>query len=409
MKKNGLFVLFGATILLTMNACKSDELDLDKELKFSKLSVEEQKASIEQNGLDFVTAMEGMQDTKAMTAIENLVDLSGTEVYNAPMKRLAADVKSGRKNAVSNFDRQMRVTFVDSEIWGEYNYNPTTNEMDLVKSLNNKFIARFPATSTSKTNNAVVTVTYAESSVEIPKTGEMYPSKITFVMTVDGKEVMSADFSGTYYGDGSPKNVSQSFEMETYKWTSEIKNDQKTFSESYEFKNGKTVLLKSLAEVKGTLTESAMNTAMEKETPEDAINEFAVFFQVMDVAVKGGTTDFKGMIKEGKALDYEKLTDKQAAEKEAEIFNKYMVCTAYFVDANRKFADVEFYVVETKDEWTYYDYNLKRNVTNTYYYYDLAPRFILSDGSKVAVEDYVMDGFDKIINKIEDMQNDFDY
>lgn len=408
MKKNGLFVLFGATILLTMNACKSDELDLDKELKFSKLSVEEQKASIEQNGLDFVTAMEGMQDTKAMTAIENLVDLSGTEVYNAPMKRLAADVKSGRKNAVSNFDRQMRVTFVDSEIWGEYNYNPTTNEMDLVQSLSNKFIARFPATSTSTTNNAVVTINYTESAVEIPETGEMYPSKITFVMTVDGKEVMSADFSGTYYGDGSPKNVSQSFEMETYKWTAEIKNDQKTFSESYEFKNGKTVLLKSLAEVKGTLTESAMNTAIENETPEDAINEFAVFFQVMDVAVKGGTTDLKGLVNELKGVA-EKLSEKDRLQKQADILNQYMVCTGYFVDDNRKFADVEFYVVE--DTYTNDNYDWNGNIigSTTYTDYYLAPRFVLSDGSKVSAEEYVQEGFDQIINKVEGMANDFDY
>lgn len=398
MKKNGLFVLFGATILLTMNACKSDELDLDKELKFSKLSVEEQKASIEQNGLDFVTAMEGMQNTKAMTAIINLADLSGTQVYNAPMKRLAADVKSGRKNAVSNFDRQMRVTFVDSEIWGEYNYNPTTNEMDLVQSLSNKFIARFPATSTSTTNNAVVTINYTESAVEIPETGEMYPSKITFVMTVDGKEVMSADFSGTYYSDGSPKNVSQTFEMDTYKWTAEIKNDQKTFSESYEFKKGSTTILKSLAEVKGTLTESALTTAMENEAPENAISEFAVFFQVMDVAVKGGTTDLKGMMSEGKALDPDALTDKQYAEKSAEILNKYMVCTAYFVDANRKFADVEFYVTEYVDQYGQWDYNQQKYIAKTYY--DLAPRFVLSDGSKVSAEEYVQSGFDQIVEKL---------
>ena len=55
---------------------------------------------------------------------------------------------------------------------------------------------------------------------------------------------------------------------------------------------------------------------------------------------------------------------------------------------------MELYVVEYLDE---YDNLL---------YYDIAPRFILNDGSKVAAEEYVLDGFDKIINKIEDVGND---
>jgi hypothetical protein len=420
MKKNGLFVLFGATILLTMNACKS-ELDLDKELKFSKLSVEEQKASIEQNGLDFVTAMEGMQDTKAMTTVMNMLEMSGGEVFGAPMQKLTSDIKNARKSAFSNFDKQMRVSYVKSEdeVWGEYKYNFTTDEIELVKSLTNKLIVSFPASETAKNNkknNAVVTVTYEESTVAIPNAEDMdleevgidkYPSKITFSMTVDGAEVMSADFSGKYYSDGSPQEVKQSLTMETFEWTAEVKNDKKTASESYEFKNGKTTLLKSSAEVKGTLTEAELQKASENGTPEDAISEFAIYFQVMDVAVKGGTKDFKGFMTEGKALDYDKLTDKQYAEKTVEIINKYMVCNAYFVDANRKFADVEFYVNEY--QYQDYDYSTYPYVLKTFTDYEIAPRFILSDGSKVAVEDYVMDGFDKFINKIEDMQNDFDY
>jgi hypothetical protein len=408
MKKNVLFVLFGATILLTMNACKTDELDLDKELKFSKLSVEEQKASIEQNGLDFVTAMEGMQDTKAMTTLMNMLEMTDGEIVYAPMQRLVSDIKNGRQKAFSNFDKQMRISYIDSEIWGEYSYNFTTEEMEQVSTLTNKLIFNFPATESATTNTAKITITYEESTVEIPDTeGELYPSKITFVMTVAGTEVLTANFSGKYYSDGAPQEVTQSLKMDTYEWTAEIKNDKKTASESYEFKNGKTTLLKSVAEVNGTLTETELTAAMEDESPENAISGFAVNFQVMDVAIKGGTTNFNGFMTEGKALDSEKLTDKQYADKTAEIFNKYMVCTAYFVDANRKFADVEFYTVEYIDEYGYWDYQQQKYIPQTYY--DIAPRFILSDGSKVAVEDYVMEGFDEIINKIEDMENDFDY
>lgn len=410
MKKNVLFVLFGAAILLTMNACKSDVLDLDKELKFSILNVEEQKAKIEQSGLDFITAMEGMQETKAMTTATNMMAMQGAEVYSAPLQKLSADIKNARKSAISNFDKQMRVSYVDSEVWGEYVYNFDTKEIVKLKELTNKLIISFPATESSTTNNAKITVTYEESTVQIPETeGEMYPSKMTFVMTVDNKEVMNANFSGKYYSDGAPQDVTLSLVMEEYKWTAEIKNNKITASESYEFKKGSTVILKSVAEVNGNLTETALTTAIDDESPEDAISGFAVYFQLMNVAVKGGTTNLKGMITEGKALDSDNLTDKQYAEKTAEILNKYLVCTAFFVDENRKFADVEFYAVEYTDEWSYYDYEQQKYVTQTNTYYDFAPRFILSDGSKVDAEEYLQEGFDEIFNKFEDLQKDFNF
>jgi hypothetical protein len=279
----------------------------------------------------------------------------------------------------------------------------------------------FPASEAAKNNkknNAVITVTYEESTVAIPYEDDMeleevgidkLPSKITFSMTVDGSEVMSADFSGKYYDDATPKEVKQSLTMETFEWTAEIKNDKKTASESYEFKNGKTTLLKSSAEVKGTLTEAELQKASENGTPEDAISEFAIYFQVMDVAVKGGTYELKKLVSEINAIDSEKLTEKQYAEKSAEVLNKYMICTAFFVDENRKFADVEFYAVEYTDEWSYYDQYQQKYIYESNTYYDIAPRFILSDGSKVAVEEYVEKGFEGIVDKIEDMENDFDY
>ena len=407
MKKYSLFLMLGAAFL-TFNACKS-ELDLDKELKFSKLSVEEQKQKIEESGTEFIDAMEGIQETQAMTTMMNMLTMTGGEVFSAPMQKLSADIKNARKDAFTNFDKQMRVSYVDSEVWGEYEYNFETEEMEKTKDLTNKIVARFPATAASTKNNAVITITYEESSVVVPDSdGEKYPSKITYKMTVDSKEAMSADFSGTYYKDGSPKKVTQSLKMDDYKWTAEIANDQKTASESYEFKKGSKTMIKSVAEVSGTLKADELQDAIDNESPQDAIAKFAVYFQVMNVAVKGGTSDFKKMADEGQALDSEKLSDKEYAEKTAEILNKYMVCTAFFVDDNRKFADVELYVVEEVDQYTYYDWYQEKYVTETHYYYNLAPRFVLSDGSKVDAQEYVQEGFDDLIKRLQDMTGSYD-
>jgi hypothetical protein len=407
MKKYSLFLMLGAAFL-TFNACKS-ELDLDKELKFSKLSVEEQKQKIEESGIEFVNAMEGIQETQAMTTMMNMLTMTGTEAFSAPMQRFSADIQNARKDAFSNFDKQMRVSYIDSEVWGEYEYNFDTEEMEKTESLVNKIILRFPATATATKNNAVITITYEESSVVVPDSdGEKYPSKITYTMTVDSKEVMSAEFSGTYYSDGSPKKVSQMLKIDDYKWTAEIANDQKTASESYEFKKGTKTMIKSVAEVSGKISADELQGAVDNESPQDAIEKFAVYFQVMNVAVKGGTSDFKSMADEGQALDSEKLSEKEYAEETAKILNKYMVCTAFFVDDNRKFADVELYVVEEVDQYTYYDWYQEKEVTVTEYSYDLAPRFVLSDGSKVDAEEYVQEGFEDLIKQLQDMTGSYD-
>ncbi len=406
MRKNVFFVLFGAFVLLTMNACKDDVLDLDKELKFTKLSVETQKANIEQNGLNFMTAVEGMQDTKGMIALMNLLDLTGGELTTAPMQQFAKDIQNARKNALSNFDKQMRASYIDSEVWGEYSYNPVTEEMEQVKTLSNKLILNFPATATATTNNAKITVTYEDSSVEIPGTvdtdleGVKFPSKITMVMTVDGVEKLTASFNGKYNSDGSPQELTESLKMDAYVWTTEIKNNNKTLSESVQIVNGTVTLFKSKAEINGKLTESALNAAMEEGAPEDAISGVAVYAQVMNVAVKAGTTNVKGLMNALKGVSGD-LSEQAYMQKQADILNKYMVCTAYFADNNLKFADVELYVVEYTDEYGSYDPIQEKYMPQTYY--DLAPRFVLSDGSKVTAEEYVMNSFDEIIDKLNEM------
>lgn len=402
MKKINVFVLLGVA-LLTMNACKSEQ-DIDKELKFSKLTVEKQKEKIETNGIEFINSMDGIQDTKAMTAMFYMLELSGSEVFEAPMKKLSADIKNGRKTSFSNFDQQMRASYVDSDVWGDYSYNFDTWEMEKKVSLTNKIIIRFPAAESSTKNNAVITITYAESTVKMIDSDDFYPSSITFKLLVDSKEQMSADFIGKYYSDGSPEKASQSLKIDDFNWKAEIDNNKKTALGSIEFKKGSKILFKSTGEISGTLTQKELEDAIELEKPQNAIKSFAVYFQLMDIAVKGGTNEFKAFADEvTKIEDNKSLSEKQAMEEIAKLVNKYMVCTAFFADDNKKFADVEFYAVQEMDEYSYSDYEKQKYVTETEYYYVLNPRFVLSDGSKVDAEEYARTGFEDLINRIGEM------
>jgi len=408
MKKSNLFLSLGVILLSTI-ACDS-ELDLDKDLKFSKLPVEEQKQKIEENGIQLVNSMEGLLETEAMLAMTNMISLSESDgYYNAPMQRLISDLRRGNKNAISNFDKQMRVSYVDSDVWGEYSYNFQTGEMDKTRTLVNKLIMHFPADSVTTTNNAEITVNYEESSVMVPESEDYYPSKITFTMKVNSNVVMSASFNGSYYSDGSPEQVTQTLNIDSYSWTAEVKNSKKKASESYEFKKGKTIILKSVAELNGKLTEEQLQNAFENDTPEDAIEDFAVYFQAMDIAIKGGTTDFKKLATDIRNLNEESNLSGQEYDNEmVRILNKHLTCIAFFVEDERKFADVELYLEERIVEDYYYNYYTGQYETETYTVSALTPRFVLSDGSKVSAEEFVQTGFDNLISKIEEMVESYE-
>ncbi len=408
MKKSNLFLSLGVILLSTI-ACDS-ELDLDKDLKFSKLPVEEQKQKIEENGIQLVNSMEGLLETEAMLAMTNMISLSESDgYYNAPMQRLISDLRRGNKNAISNFDKQMRVSYVDSDVWGEYSYNFQTGEMDKTRTLVNKLIMHFPADSITTTNNAEITVNYEESSVKVPESEDYYPSKITFTMKVNSNVVMSASFNGSYYSDGSPEQVTQTLNIDSYSWTAEVKNSKKKASESYEFKKGKTIILKSVAELNGKLTEEQLQNAFENDTPEDAIEDFALYFQAMDIAIKGGTTDFEELAKEIRIVNGNpQLTEKQYANEMVRILNKHLICIAFFVEENRKFAEAELYIEEVSKERYYYNSYTGQYEIQTYTDYVPTPRFVLSDGSKVSAEEFVQTGFDNLISKIEEMVESYE-
>ncbi len=73
------------------------------------------------------------------------------------------------------------------------------------------------------------------------------------------------------------------------------------------------------------------------------------------------------------------------ADDQVAVINKHLIMYGYFADKNQKFADVEFYVIETGDG------------------YDFEPRFVLSDNSKVSIEAYMNEGFNDLFERLEEL------
>ncbi len=389
-------------VLFGMFGCDS-ELDLDKTLNFSKLTVEEQKQKIEQNGIELIETLENVKTTQIYKTLKDFMSESGMMAV-PQLKFIKLAIESKDVTALNTLDRQLRVAADEDEIWGEYVWNTAIQDFEKTANLTNKLIAKFPASKTDNTNGAELTINYAESNVKVPDSEDYYPSSISCVIKVNGSKVFNADFSGEYKSDGTPIKADHLMEMDDFKWTASMKNTTTEFSEDYEFKHKSKTLVKSTATVKGNLTADIIDNA---DDPTDIFTFASVYFQIMDLAVLGGMKDVKTFVDEMNALTYSDT--KAHYQNQCNIINKHLVTYGYYVKDKAKFADIEFYVYERTNEWSNWNWDgsawVETKTQETYF--EPTPRFILSDGSKVGIGDYIRTGFDGLLEKMEEFVSAF--
>lgn len=394
MKKIIFLIATAIVTLFALNSC-GDKLDLDKTLKFSTLTVEQQKQRIEQSGLDFVDKMEGMKNTKGMIALQAFTSKSCSDMSFAPaIRQLQSNLSKNDVKSLEVFEKQMRAASVDdTNIWGEWTWNSSQNKLIKISDLTNKAIYNFPATETATTNNAVLTIIFVNSNVVAPDTDlvQYMPSNISVVLKVDGKIAMEAGLNASYTADATPIRVKQTLEIDKYNWTFEFLNSFEEVSAKYAFKYGAVTLTKMELGATGTMTGDAFKNS---DGPEDIFTSGAVYFQVMNLACLGGIKDVSEFNTEMNAIV--DTDDRMYADKQVLVINKHLKLYGYFVDKNQKFADVEFYVFESLDM----DVNGDGLINNYDIVYENRPRFVLSDGSKVDIETYFKSGFEDLLKKL---------
>jgi hypothetical protein len=406
MKNYFRMIAYVVIFLFAVSACKS-ELGLDDNLKFSKLSVEKQKQKIEDNSIAFIEKMEGVKDTKAYSALESFMN-KGDAFSSAQMGPMKSAMDSKKVKVLSNMNKQMLdVVADDAEIWGQYEWNFDDEKFIKINDLNNKLIMKFPSSESSKTNNAIFTLEYSASDVKMPDSVEFFPSDMSCELLIDGNSEMKAAFSSKYDSDGTPIESSSTLELEDYKWSEKSANNNKKLTFSFELSYKKEKLISISSTINGDLQ---LDKLEESESPDEVFEKGFFNFQIMNLGIFGGIKDVAAFVSEitefeDSEIDYE---SKEYTDGTVDIINKHMIMYAYFVDENKKFADVEFYTFITTD--TYYDWEYVSGqwveYEQTDEYYEMKPRLILSDGSKVDFEEYFNEGFDELIKKLEDTTGD---
>jgi hypothetical protein len=425
MKKTIYLLVCATTLVFALNSCKSSDPAVDTTLQFSTLPVEQQKANVEQNGIDLVNKLDGVKDTKAMSALLSFMNHSNgsTAFLVRPLSDLRTNVLRNNVKTLDVLSTQMRVAAnVGDNIWGEWSWSSEINDFVKSKTLVNQAIYHFPADSGSLVNNGELSLTYIESNIVAPKSNptQNMPSSFALTVKVGTTTVLKANFAATYNTDATPITLSQTLEIEKYNWSIDLSNNQKDVSAKYAFKYDTQVLLKYEIGAAGSFTAKSIE---ESTGPQDIIDGGYMSIQIMNIALYGGIADMKSMMNEGNALKpdsvihtqqygnetysyTEYIYSKAYYEKEVGIFNKYLKFYAFFVAENQKFADAEFYLVEKNEQ--YYDYYNYPYQLKTRTVYNAQPRLVLSDGSKVDMSNYnQLTGFEDLIKQLESYNMNF--
>ncbi len=417
---------------------------------WSENTVEENKEVVENSAIQVATTLDDMKDVQATDAAVSLGELLDMHdpMVNKPGKKskvsatigVIAGIRSGEnsihelftvmKSAGELEDDPETVQEIWEELLGTYTWNPMMYEWDYEPN-SDKVVFLFPSTEDGLTNNAALTVyNYSGVMISNPLEEEYdgdLPASLNMDLKVDNNTLVTYVFTAQYSDDGVPTQVASELDIESFKFSIDLTNNDKEVSANYKFTHGGAIVMEIGGSAKGDFSEENIdkNTTTHSDTwtwtdyqwnestqtwdevlvtetdtweeveMEEIVNSASAKFQVFDIALKGDV-NIKALVDEIDALYPEEywedpnFDEKGTAEQEATAINKHLNLRAVNVQNNTKIAEVEAYVVMENYGQGYYDY-----------WVDMRLKF--GDGSYIDLETYFEDGFEDFIAEINTM------
>ena len=444
------FVLTGF-LLLTISSCnkkddnKSNNGDIPS--KWTAASIDDNKATIEDNGIQMVQQMQDLNNLQTAQVAANFVSITSNGAFMSnkavstsltPFKMLAdnknqIDTKSvndGLKSAVETNTGQ----FTDAwqSVVGRYTYNFQTQKFDS-SALSDAVIIEFPGKHGDSTNTATITInnfTTHDAGLKVQNGDTLdlsdLPATIHADLSYNGTTLSTFDYSAT--GPSGELFTDASFNWTIEDFAMELSGNHTPNTDgsvTYSFTRGDKTLAKAHAEVKGDWDQSNIdaNTHQISDTSyvwdydsvsgqwyqtdqvsyidtyselyfENVIQNANAYVQVFDVKL-AGLVDIKSLGTEMRKLDDSTLSDEDYTKQQADLFNKYAQLAVVDVKDNSKISTAEAYAYQDPQtsEWS------------------VEMRFVFADGSKIDPDTYFKSGFQSLIDQInaliDDINNDY--
>lgn len=429
------FLMVALCAGLVFTSCKKEEDGFPKkEPKFSKLSPEEHKKNLESSAMSLMTETEGLLDSKAALAADNMLSMSGGSPLGKSLSKslliqMIASVNDGNNGlnldkALKNQKGEIQDGF--DEIKGVYTWNSDIDDFDFEESDN--LIIKFPYSSSSTSNDCEISISLQVAAVSSEITGvDELPASITCSFKIQGKEEASYTLTAKYDAKGLPTEFTSTLKISSYKWQYSLNRSSSSISMDFLYAHGSKTLLNYGGQVGGNLNFDDIKAFVEStEDMEDyeagtltdggeLVQNVKMYFQVVDIKLVE-TANTKDLLK---ALDpiavksnngeYE---DGGEVDAIVPILNKHVNLYLMYVEDFRKIADAEFFVDAVESSYMDMVYN---PVTDSYDWVEVTEtnkqpnvQFIFKDGSKSSVEAYFEEGFDSLDEEMENMITEFE-
>lgn len=407
MKKQLLYFVLAAMVLTVGCKKKSDPGQEDPfKLEYSNNTVEENKAKLEDSGVEFVKDFSSLPDEPFIDVLDvfsslnfEAIDIDAIGVNSLTKVKIAATRKDV-KTFVSIASDTVKTTAKLSEVYGIYVWN-TSKEEFVKQTANDRVEFRFPSTKGGTTNNATLTFTY-EAGITTTIDGEKVelPKKSTTTLKVGSKTELSINTANEYKSDGTPTKSNVAIIMGNFGMNSEVVNDGKNASVKFSLKKGSKALMSISAEGTGKGTVGAV---VDEES--DLVANANFTLQVMNYKFTG-KADIKSIINETDAISDTAALSR--ANKEAAIFNKYAQLVAVNTTDNTIIAKVEMKGDVNQYCYDYYDWNSSGTdyviTTQCDTESEITPLLVFKDGTKQSFKDYGENGFQAVIDEFEKIE-----
>jgi hypothetical protein len=446
-------LIFGiaASIFLAAFIISSCRKEKDSAEKFSTQSVEENKAVVENSGIELSDVMKSMETMSTNDVIINFVNLSSSldakgflfssnskifSTLNAIVAASRGEIKLNKVFDAMIYSKELKSEDPESiqQFWdenvGTYTWNGLLDDWDEVLG-GDKIIFIFPSVEGSSTNDATITIyNYAGVNISNPIEEEYsgdLPVSLNADLKVGSETLVSFVFGASYNSDGVPDAIAADLTIEDFKFEVDISNNTNVVSVNYKFLENGNIIMDMGATGKGLFTDANYddNTVHHTETYsyvcdyvwnsntqqwdyvycewtdewdetefEEILHSASAHFQLFNIELRGDI-DVKGLMDQiriiDEAVDNEEIDYEEADNRYASKLNQYLNLRLVNLTTNEIMAKAEAYVVHETDweEYTYIDF-----------------RLTFGDGSPIDMETYFDEGFDTFVAQINSLFND---
>jgi hypothetical protein len=413
---------------IVFTSCKKDKDEVTPfNSKYADKTVEENKQSLEDNGIEMVGKLD---ELKSATGIEVAFSFADKSQYEVTGKTVSLNIKpiniiaslkqsNNYKEAVSSLKSTMEDPQSIIDVWdsivGKYTWNSTDEVWDY-SPLSDAIVFEFPGKEGDTENTATITVdNFNTVTISNPDFGidsiinPIFPTSLNVELKYNSTVLSTFAFTAAYAETGLPTSVEVVLTVDDFSLSAKATHTPYTSASiKYSFKQADNILVEMYADASGNWSEE--NIDANTTTDEWGDDEVAVenilkngnaYVQLMNVKL-AGMVDVKSLATVGKDLDQqaenETITEQEYYDKLVDAYNKYIKLVVVYADTKEKIANAEFFAVEETDDW------------GTYYSIDV--RFVFADGSKVSAETYFSEGFDDLVGEINDfitnVNNEYD-